>query len=497
MTPTSDGSDIKLGNVVTISNQSISVTGPAVLKRALVFLTAIACAKTSAETATNQLERITVERANSATEDSTGRSQSVLSRREIKEAGTRTLSEILSKASGVVVSGAGSSAKEFSIAGLGSGYTQILIDGSPVPPDFLLSSIPADSIESVEVIRSVSADQRAQGIAGTLNIRLRRADREPRQSTRNVSISSYEGYVSSSLVATESNSFRGWRLGGTATVGDAHDSWSSTGKWASTSANSPGQSYISVAPERDRITSASFRPSASRKLEGGGVLSIDGLLQWEQKRYAGGEQFVEPVGSPLRLDSYTLYSTTVSSSRRFSAQYKAPLGQSSRIDLSFSGSDASKKAESRMDLYNISKAATVRLTDSSVSDSTASVRGKLASLLGDVPMSVGWDISLLSRDDDTVRREGENLQATLEYRVDRFHAATKQLAVFATADFEPSDATSTTIGLRWELLNSEASSRDRSTVTRRHSVLSPNFEARLHPFGSRSSQVKLSIETAA
>ncbi len=64
------------------------------------------------------------------------------------------------------------------LRGLPPGYTQILINGEKVPGSnadrsFFLDRIPAELIDSVEIVRSSSARRTGDAVAGTLNIKLR------------------------------------------------------------------------------------------------------------------------------------------------------------------------------------------------------------------------------------------------------------------------------------------------------------------------------------
>ncbi len=64
------------------------------------------------------------------------------------------------------------------LRGLGSGFTQILINGRPVPGaggdrSVLVDRIPAELVERIEIIRSPSADIDSQGVGGTINIILK------------------------------------------------------------------------------------------------------------------------------------------------------------------------------------------------------------------------------------------------------------------------------------------------------------------------------------
>ena len=64
------------------------------------------------------------------------------------------------------------------LRGLGAGFTQILVNGRPIPGagndrSVLVDRIPAEIIDRIEIIRSPTADLDSQGIGGSINIILK------------------------------------------------------------------------------------------------------------------------------------------------------------------------------------------------------------------------------------------------------------------------------------------------------------------------------------
>jgi len=74
--------------------------------------------------------------------------------------------------------------------GLGAGYTQILINGDPMPQGFQLDQLSPAQIERIEVLRAPTAEQSAQAIAGTINIILKEP---PRRSQRDLRLGLSDG----------------------------------------------------------------------------------------------------------------------------------------------------------------------------------------------------------------------------------------------------------------------------------------------------------------
>jgi iron complex outermembrane receptor protein len=94
----------------------------------------------------------------------------VIGREEIDRFGDATLGDVLKRLPGVTIQGRPGRGGAIRMRGLGSGYTQILLDGERVPPGFSLDSISPDQIERIEILRAPTAETGARAIAGTINI---------------------------------------------------------------------------------------------------------------------------------------------------------------------------------------------------------------------------------------------------------------------------------------------------------------------------------------
>ena len=90
----------------------------------------------------------------------------------------QAVGDMLKRISGVAFSGDIGEFEAPQLRGLGSQYTQVLIDGERIPGNssdrtVLVDRIPAELIERIELIRSPTPDMDSQGIGGTLNLILK------------------------------------------------------------------------------------------------------------------------------------------------------------------------------------------------------------------------------------------------------------------------------------------------------------------------------------
>ena len=101
----------------------------------------------------------------------------VVSQEEIARYGDTSVADVLKRVPGVTVSSPNGRGGEIRMRGLGAGYTQVLLNGERAPAGFSIDSLSPDVIERIEVLRAASAEFSAQGVAGTINIVLKKAIR--------------------------------------------------------------------------------------------------------------------------------------------------------------------------------------------------------------------------------------------------------------------------------------------------------------------------------
>jgi outer membrane receptor for ferrienterochelin and colicins len=167
--------------------------------RALALLTLLAHPVTQAQDAagpgqgdstapqTTSAQRVEITARQSATDlrRASRVAKQVYGREELDKYGDTNALDVMRRLPGVNVGSGGPRMR-----GLGAGYTQILINGDPMPPGFALDQLSPSQIERIEVLRAPTADQSAQAIAGTINIILKEA---PRRSQRDLRLGLSDG----------------------------------------------------------------------------------------------------------------------------------------------------------------------------------------------------------------------------------------------------------------------------------------------------------------
>ena len=129
----------------------------------------------------------------------------VVGREEIDKYGDATLGEVLRRLPGVTTPGAPGRGGPPRMRGLGNGFTQLLIDGQPIPRGFSLESITPEQVERIEILRAPTAETGARAIAGTINIITREGYRR-RSNDLRLGVASEHGQLSPGLNWTHNDS---------------------------------------------------------------------------------------------------------------------------------------------------------------------------------------------------------------------------------------------------------------------------------------------------
>ena len=82
----------------------------------------------------------------------------VVGREELLRYGDQTVADALKRVPGITIGGVQGRGGEIRMRGLGNGYTQVLLNGQPVPAGFSIDTISPELIERVEIMRVASAE---------------------------------------------------------------------------------------------------------------------------------------------------------------------------------------------------------------------------------------------------------------------------------------------------------------------------------------------------
>ena len=434
-------------------------------------------------------------------------SKIVLNHAEIVKFGDTNVLDVLKRLPGVTVSGAsGRGGGEVRMRGLGSGYTQVLVNGERAPAGFSMDSLAPDSIERIEVLRAATAEFSTQSIAGTINIVLKKAIKTAQ---RELKLSVGGGSDTITPTANLQLSDRKGQLSYSITVGGVHSKFNR---------NTPAQ---------QEITDGAGALSVLRNITFHEVGAFSGInigprLNWA---FANGDTLTSQsfinVGRFQRdAESST---TSVPSSRNTPYPYldwdMENVGKNFRTDLNWVkkladgakldfkvGASLGRGANDSYRQGYLAKAGELRLDSyikSRVKEHGYTSTGKYSMPLGQGhALSAGWDGGYTTRYDTRLQAEKRAKVLTTQDPVpgfidfpadERYTADATRFAAYAQDEWNVTPQWSVYMGVRWEGISTAVSGNNFADTKSRTSVWSPLFQTLYKLPGTKGDQLRFAL----
>lgn len=396
--------------------------------------------------------------------DSAGRL--TMTREDIARFGDVNVSSLLKRQSGIsVVNG------EVRMRGLGSGYTQILIDGEAAPAGFSVDSLAPSMIERIDVMRNGSAEFGTQAIAGSINIIMRKNHAKP-QRELTLGAATARGHLvnpSASLRWAGQRGELAWSMG--VEVSRPNFRFDEAGYETQTSPQGGNERVIRETgkSETERI---SLTPRLNWKLGGGDSLAwqatinrsnvttsscaVETLIKGANTTYPDNCFTIDLALTALRSD--VTWTHHIGPGKLVA---KAAVNRNDRTsDYLFTGVGRDVSL--------------LRRVLSDATDNTATLSGKYLVPLGSAhSLGLGWDGGQTLRTE--FRNESDTtISGAALGGVDENYAATvNRMALFAQDEWTISPRLQGYLGLRWEGLRTDVSGRTMQRVRNTSSVISP------------------------
>lgn len=456
-----------------------------------------------APTPSATLERVEIRRT--VPSDTVQRQQStaaktVVGREEIERMGDATVSEVLKRLPGVTLDGGrpgrGGNVR---MRGLGSGYTQILLNGERMPYGMSLDALTPDQVERIEITRGPTAETGAQAIAGTINIVLREAVRQ-RLNNVHLRLGHDDGLWTPDLSWTRADQQDAFNYNLSANLRSGRD-----------------RDHTEVRTQETRLADGStvldeqrLHDETSRRQ----TLHAGGRMQW---RLGAGETFAlmpfvilsaSRSQSTQALQSLTPtavpdYATADQAGTgrfalgRLNAQWQTRFDNGLRLELKAGSSLSRSAGDSVRNERDGSRAVLRRVDDDRAGeDRGLSTGGKLSRTAGDGAhlLSLGWEAEHNRRDETrTTLETSATGTRTLNGEVgDTLQARTLRTALWAQDEWTVTPQWSLQGGLRWEAIDTTSDAAD-GRLSSRSSVVTPLFHAAWKPVEGGKDQVRLSL----
>lgn len=427
-------------------------------------------------------------------------SKIVLNHEEIVKYGDTSVLDVLKRLPGVTVSGASGRGGEIRMRGLGSGYTQILINGERAPAGFSMESLAPDVIERIEVLRAASAEFSTQSIAGTINIVLKKAIKTAQREVKagvgggnglfnpnlNLQLSDRAGKLSYSLSV---NLFRNKFDRQSPTVDEGFDTAGRRDMLRNSSSADDGA-----------FDAINIAPRLNWTLENGDTLTSQSFINVHRFNFESHRVTETPIGS---APEYPLIDSRMRNENqifRTDLNWVRKLADGARLDMKVGGLIASGSNEAHRFGYNTSGALALDSTITArATDRGATSTGKYSAPIGSGhSLALGWDAGYTERDDERKQREAglprTSPRAPLPVNSDEdFRAEVTRVAAYAQDEWNVTPRWSVYLGVRWEGIETISSGNTFATATSRSSVWSPLFQTLYKLPDTKGDQVRFAI----
>lgn len=428
----------------------------------------------------------------------------VIGRDELDRQGDSSLGEVLRRLPGVTTPGAPGRGGPPRLRGLGSGYTQLLIDGQRMPPGFSLESISPDDVERIEILRAPTAETGARAIAGTINIVLREGYRRRVNELRaGVGVEGGEYGRSVNLVRNDVAGALTYNLNASAFLGHRR--------------NESTTETVDTAPDGTLLRTQN-ESGVSRDRRFG--LSLGSRLQWRlgesgdslvlqpnvfhteaqsRRRFTVSETgaLPPPADVPLDHDRGEVASDSRFTTGRLNLQWRQRLPGDVRVDANgaFGGSRA-RSATLREEFAGAAAAPSRTLDDAAtIRERTATLNAKFSQVAG----AEGAEHSLVGGVEaegvrrTEARRTLDDGVPTLAGFGDDLQASSLRLALYGQDEWSLTPQWAVHAGLRWEGITTRGDDGEGGRPTNRSRVATPLLHVVFKPDPKGRDQLRASL----
>ena len=412
----------------------------------------------------------------------------IVGREEIERYGDANVSDVLRRLPGVTVQGTAGRGGTPRMRGLGSGYTQILVDGEPLPAGFSVDSLSPEQLQRIELLRGPTAETGARAIAGTINIITRENQRKPLNDLR-LTAAVDRGLLSPSVAWTRGDKL-GERLDYTGSVsiyGRSDDTPSSSQTISPTIAQ---RSQLLVQDRRQGLRGSGRLRWRLGDGEGGtDSLTLSPYLLWSQSQPRRSGSLVQTLGE-APYEQFQSRSDNDFHLLRLNAQLNRGVGDG-RLEWRVGGTTARWTADGRR-LETGGATPGLRTDDSATTNREATTTAKLTSPVGAAHTLVsGMELARQQRDERRVTTL-DGVPALAEFG-ENFGATSSRWAVYAQDEWAFSKQVDLQLGLRGEGIRTESTGGSDTPVRNVSTVWTPLLHGVWRPDPARKDQVRLSL----
>jgi outer membrane receptor for ferrienterochelin and colicins len=443
-----------------------------------------------------KLEKIEVQADGTAERRESTASKLIVNREEITKYGDTNVMEVLKRLPGITVdSGPGGRGGAIRMRGLGTGFTQILVNGERMPPGFSLDNIAPDMIERIEIIRGATAEFSTQAIAGTINVVLRRALTQQAIELRaGISVQDDRPTVFASGQFSDRTGALSWTIPFNL-VRFSFANYGINEQRVSAPGGALVQQFGSMRRNEGWGGNANVAPRLSWALGPNNTLNIDAFALTNLFRGHFTEDNTPGIGPPPPYVNTDLRVRNENNSFRLNANWVRRFADNARLDARVGISHFDFDAAATFIARNAQGAeALQRIVNNKADDNTMTSVGKYTfNVMQGHNLAAGWDGAYTIRDD--VRLQGDFFRlASINTRTDEeFDTTVRRLALYVQDEWDVNEKLAIYTGLRWEGIETRSIGNRYDAIRNRSSVMSPIMNLLWKLPGTEKDQVRLGI----
>ena len=419
----------------------------------------------------------------------------IYGREELDRNGDTNLGDVLKRLPGVTIGGGRPGrGGDVRMRGLGSGYTQILLNGERPPMGFSMESLSPDQVERIEVMRGPVAEHSTRAIAGTINIVLREGyqQRDIQVKTADtIEQGRHSPNVSVTLPGKSGNLT--YTFSGSVGENRQHDStFTHNQDVLDEGAVTKDQLVHDESSSTNKMLH--LTPRLSWKFDSGDTLNFQPFLMYNKSEGGSNSVLDQTTGIiPPEYNSAQQTSHAENTFLRGFGNWVHKLEGASKLDVKFGFGLGKRESDSLRNQYDADGGLLERFTDTDKTrDRSVNTGGKYTSPLGKGHLlAAGWDLEASHREQTKVSLD-KNGNPQFADSGDNLTADTRRVAVFAQDEWDITPQWAVYMGARWEGIRT-SSDRSSGTITNTSKVFSPLLHGVWKIPGHEKDQIRASL----
>ncbi len=377
----------------------------------------------------------------------------IFGREELDRNGDTSVGEILKRLPGVTMGGppgrgGGGGVR---MRGLGSGYTQMLVNGERPPAGFSLETLSPDQVERIEIIRGPVAEHSTQAIAGTINIVLREGYvQKDIQLRLTDSIEQNRHSPNVSLTVPGKTGALSWVMNASMFANRQRDEADIVDQDLS-----PGGALLNEQLQEDRSGRRSrgmhLTPRLSYRFENGDTLTFQPFIVHNRTEGDSTSLLQQRFGVDEREFANAVADSDAKATfMRGFGNWVHRMAGGAKVDVKFGFGGGRISSDARRTQYRVATGAADRFYDSESSRNRGlSTGGKYTTPLGKGHLlAAGWDVEAMHRSQTQVSLMND--KPLFAGSGGSLEADTRRVAAFVQDEWDITPQWSAYLGLRWE-----------------------------------------------